>query len=101
MAVVVAPSELVEVALQPAVGNLLVVPTDARLEVPEEPFDGVRVNVAVHVVVARAVARTVTNPTMGGEVLAQAVVGGPHVRVDDGLRLNPLDDLRLELGSAP
>ena len=42
---VVAPAELVEVALQPAAGDLLVVPPDAGLEAPEEPFDGVRVGV--------------------------------------------------------
>src|SRR5438105_14545567 len=89
---VVAPRELVEVSLQPAVGDLLVVPTDAGLEVPKEALDGVRVGVTDDVL-----ARRVAHAVVAGEVAAEAVVCGPLVGVDDRRRFEPLHDLIVEV----
>src|SRR5207237_4966852 len=78
VAVVVAPRELVQVSLQPSVGDLLVIPTDAGLEVPEEALDGVRVGIS-HDVLASGV----PDSTMTREVPTDLVVRGPLVSVDD------------------
>src|SRR5579871_1878968 len=93
---VVAPRELVQVALKPLVRDLLVVPSYTGLEVPEESLNGVGVRVASHVGTGGVV-----DPTMGDEVPVEAVVGRPFVGDDDRLGLNPLDDLFFERRSAP
>src|SRR5207245_4529703 len=92
VAMVVAPRELVQIALQPLVGDLLVVPADAGLEVPEEALDGVRVGVPDDVL-----ARRVTDPVVAGEVSDEAVVRGPLVRVDDRVRFDHFHDRRMEV----
>src|SRR5258708_29696844 len=71
---VVAERELAEVPLEPLVGHLPVGAADRRLEVAEEPLDGVRVGGADDVL-----ACGVTDSTVGGEVPAEVVVGRPLV----------------------
>src|SRR5579884_691374 len=93
---VVAPAELVEVALEPAARDLLVVPSDARFEVPKEPLHGVRVPVADDVF-----AGGVANSTMVEPEPSKGVIGRPFVCVDDGLGADPFDHGRGHLGAAP
>lgn len=90
--VVVPPGVFVEVALQPFAGHAVVVSGDAVLDVPEEPFDGVRVDVPARVNALRVPDRAVRR--MG---LMQVAIPDPFVGVDRASG----ETFRLTASSAP